>query len=198
VAATTGLLAGVVPRVRRILLAPKDEWVAIEAETTPASAIWTGYVIPLAGLSALAGLIGGLVFGTPFGSFSREMGLSFGWSFYLRVAVTGFVGSLVGVALLSWLVGALAPTFGARCQGIDGLKVAAYSYTAAWVAGLFGLVPPLSMLGVLGLYSIYLLYVGLKAITKVPDDKAIPYTISLFVVAMIVTFSLSWVTTRIF
>jgi hypothetical protein len=60
--------------------------------------------------------------------------------------------------------------------------VAAYSSTASWLAGIFGLVPALSWLGILGLYSLYLLYLGLPVLMKAPKEKALMYTV-------IVTFS---------
>lgn len=187
------------PRIRAILLTPRTEWSVIADDTTPAAAIWTGYVIPLAALSALAGLVGGVVFGTPFDSLVGEaIGVRLGMRYYVQTAVGGFVGSLVGVALLSWLAGVLAPTFGARCEGTTGLKLAAYSWTAGWIAGLFAILPVLSPLAILGLYSIYLLYLGLKALTGVPEDKAIGYTLALFVTAVVVMFLFGWVSNRMY
>ena len=59
----------------------------------------------------------------------------------------------------------------------QALKVAAYSFTPAWLAGILSLLPSLSMLGVLaGLYGIYLLYLGLPVLMKVPQEKAAAYT----------------------
>ncbi|MEK7379417.1 MAG: Yip1 family protein [Gemmatimonadota bacterium] len=186
--AVADMFLALIPRIRRILFNPKEEWVVIAGETTGSGAIWTGYVIPLAALSALAGLVGGLVFGSPLGSvMGGALGISFGMRYYVQIAVGGFVGSIIGVALVAWLVGALAPTFGAKCEGNTGLKVAAYSYTAALVAGLFAIIPMLSVLGILGLYSIYLLFLGLKALTGVSEEKAIPYTATIFVAGLVVS-----------
>lgn len=190
-AAVAEMIVGLIPRVRQILFSPKTEWEVIGGEATASAKIWTGYILPLAALSSIAGLIGGLVFGNPLDSvmgsqLGAALGIKFGVRFYLQTAIMGFVGSLVGCALVSWLVGVLAPTFGATAPGNTGLKIAAYSYTAAWVAGLFGIVPMLSVLGLLGLYSIYLLFLGLKALTGVPEGKAIPYTASIFVAALVV------------
>ncbi len=201
--AVADMFLALIPRIRRILFNPKEEWGVIAGETTASGAIWTGYVIPLAALSALAGLIGGLVFGSPLSSMMDSalggaLGLRFGARYYIQIAVAGFVGSVVGVALVSWLVGVLAPTFGAKCEGNTGLKVAAYSYTAALVAGLFAIIPMLSVLGILGLYSIYLLFLGLKALTGVPDDKAIPYTATIFVAGLVVSLAAGALFGRVF
>jgi hypothetical protein len=108
--------------------------------------------------------------------------------------VISYILSLVGVYVLSLIIDALAPTFGGTKNPISALKVAAYSSTASWVVGIFTLIPALSVLGILGLYSLYLLYLGLPALMKAPQDKAIGYTlvvivsaIVLFVVAGVIT-----------
>ena len=70
---------------------------------------------------------------------------------------------------------------------MQALKVAAYSSTASWVAGIFGLIPALSWLRILGLYSLYLLYLGLPVLMKAPQDKAAGYT-GVVIIAAIVLF----------
>ncbi len=68
------------------------------------------------------------------------------------------------------------------------MKVAVYSYTPAWIAGVLQIFPPLSVLGVLaGLYGIYLLYLGLPHLMKAPQDKAVGYTAVVVVCAIVLT-----------
>src|SRR5262245_35064351 len=62
----------------------------------------------------------------------------------------------------------------------------AYAPTAAWVAGVFNIIPALSFLGILGLYSFYLLYTGITGLMRPPSDKAVIYTIAVIVCAIIV------------
>jgi hypothetical protein len=38
------------------------------------------------------------------------------------------------------------------------MKLAVYSPTAAWLAGVFAILPPLAILGILGLYSLYIFW----------------------------------------
>jgi len=54
------------------------------------------------------------------------------------------------------------------------------------LAGVFALIPALSPLSILGLYSLYLLYLGLPVLMKVPQEKAMSYTVAVVVVALIV------------
>src|SRR3546814_4593139 len=68
--------------------------------------------------------------------------------------------TIVGVFLFALIIDWLAPRFGGTSSRVQAVKVAAYSATAGWVAGIFALVPSLAMLSILGLYSLYLLYLG--------------------------------------
>jgi len=103
-------------------------------------------------------------------------------------AVVSYVLTLVGVYVLALIINALAPTFAAEKNDAQALKVAAYASTAAWLAGVFSLIPVLSVLGILGLYSLYLLYLGLPILMKAPQEKALGYT-AVVVVAAIALFA---------
>lgn len=172
-------------RVKNILLTPKTEWPAIEAERTPTGTLVTSYVIPLAAIGAIAGFIGGSLVGTtvPF------LGT------YRVPIVTGLVGAVVafcfailGVFILAFIINALAPTFGAQKDSDKAFKVAVYSYTPAWIAGVLQILPGLAVLGIIAaLYGLYLLYLGLPALMKAPQDKAIPYTVVVVVCAIVLS-----------
>ena len=79
-------------------------------------------------------------------------------------------------------------TKGGKAQNQNqAMKVAAYSYTAAWIAGVLSIIPMLGLIGMLiGLYSFYLLWVGLPILMKTPADKAAGYVIVTIVVAIVV------------
>jgi hypothetical protein len=81
---------------------------------------------------------------------------------------------------------------------VKAFKVAAYSYTAAWVVGIVYLVPLLAILGLLaGLYSLYLLYLGLPVLMKTPTDKSLVYTIAIIVAAIVIYVVIGAITSRI-
>ena len=172
-----------VDRVKGILLAPRNEWTIIDSESATVQGLYTGYIIPLAAIPAIAGFIGMSVvgFGSVMGmSIKAPMGTG------LEGAIARFVGTLVGTYVLALIIDALAPTFGAQKSTIQALKVAAYSSTAAWVAGIFLILPSLGMLSILGIYSLYLFFLGLPLRMKVPEDTAMPYTIAVIVAAIVV------------
>jgi hypothetical protein len=81
----------------------------------------------------------------------------------------------------------LAPTFNGVSNQIQAFKVAAYSLTAAWIAGIFSLIPALSILSILGVYSLYLLYLGLPVLMKSPPEKALGYTVVVILCAIVLS-----------
>ena len=176
--------AGLAARVKGILLTPSAEWERIEREPTTIGGLFTGYVCILAAIPAVAGLIGGQLFGIGIPGLSVKPGLAFG----ITSAVMGYVGALLAVFILGMVIDALAPSFGAEKNRVQAFKVAAYSYTASWVAGVLGLIPALGILMLLAaLYGCFLLYLGLPRVMKAPADKAPGYAIVTIIVAVVVS-----------
>jgi hypothetical protein len=183
-----------VERVKRILLNPRAEWEVIDTEATTPQALYTGYIMPLAAIGPIALIIRLSVFGlrVPFGGAVYRLPIGS----VVTSAVVRYVLTLLGVYVLALIIDGLAPTFGGTPNRIQALKVAAYSSTAAWVAGIFAIVPALSILGILGLYSLYLLYLGLPVLMKAPSEKAVGYTVVVIVAAIVLFFVIGIVVGR--
>ena len=149
-----------VERVRNILLQPKSEWPKIVEETATPQTLYLGYVAILAAIAPLAILI-------------RSGGIA------IAAAAVQYVIALIVTFLLALIVDALAATFGGEKNFVQSLKLTAYSYTAAWIAGVFLIVPVLG--GIVGLlaaiYAWYTFYLGVPVLKKCPQDKALGYTI---------------------
>lgn len=179
-----------IERCKNILLKPKEEWERIDAEPATVGGLMTGWVVPLAAIGPVAGLIGGLVFG------QSAWGITYRPSLTVAItgAVLGFVLTVLCAFLLSKIIDALAPSFGGQKNPVQAMKVAAYSGTAAYLAGIFNLVPALMILGILGFYSFYLLYLGLPRLMKAPEDKAMGYTVVTVVAAIVLFFIVTLVT----
>lgn len=171
-----------IQRVQDILLKPKQTWPVIDAEPETTASLYQRYVLILAAIPALASFIGLSVVG--YGGF----GMSFRVPLLPGLAhmVVGYVLGLVMVFVLALVVDALAPTFGGRKDPISALKVVAYSMTAAWVGGIFALLPSIGVLGLLAsLYSIYLLFTGLPVLMRAPEAKAAAYTAVVILCAIV-------------
>jgi hypothetical protein len=168
----------VVTRVKNILLDPKNEWGVIAGEPDNPSTILKGYVAIVAAIPVVCGFIGTSIIGIA----GYRTGIVIGF----LGAVLNYVLTLVGVFVVAFIIDALAPMFGGRKDFNSAFKVAGYAPTAAWVAGVFTLIPVLSVLTILGLYSLYLFYLGLPLLMRTPPDKAIGYVIAVIVAAIIV------------
>jgi len=167
-----------VSRVKNILLDPQNEWRVIDAEQDQPIDILKNYVAIVAAIPVVCGFIGASIIGVA--------GFRTGIFIGLISAIVHYVLALIGVYVIAFIIDALAPTFGGRKDFNSAFKVAAYSPTAAWVAGVFALLPILSVLTILGLYSLYLLYIGLPILMRTPPERSIGYILAVIVCAVIV------------
>lgn len=174
--------SGLIQRAKDILLKPKETWLIIAAEPATTQSIYVPYVVALAAIGPLAGLIGGQVFGITVLGVTYHPPLAGA----LVSAVVSYGLSLATVFILALVIDGLAPNFGGQKNQIQALKVAAYTGTAGWVGGIFGLIPALALIGALfGLYGLYILYLGLPVLMKAPEDKALGYTVVVIIVAIV-------------
>lgn len=178
-----GNSSGLVQRVQDILLKPKPTWAAIDAEPATVGGLYTGYAIPLAAIPAVCGAIGGALFG--FGGFGFAIHPPL--TSLIVSAVAQYALSLGMLFVMALIVDALAPSFGGTKSQIQALKLAVYSSTGSWVAGVFLLIPSIGgLIALLGaLYSLFLLFKGLPVLMKTAEDKALPYTAVVIVVAIV-------------
>jgi lysylphosphatidylglycerol synthetase-like protein (DUF2156 family) len=155
-------------RAQAILADPNREWSKIEAEPSDAASVLTGYVVPLALVPALSGLIGACVVGAvmPDGTTVRATVVD-----GLFGAVFGYVATCATVLLLGLAIDLLAPLFGGRRDFDNAVKLAVYSYTPVWLVGICLLAPGLRFLMLAGLYGVRLLLAGLPPLMKVPSSR---------------------------
>ncbi len=162
-----------IERVKAILLTPKLAWPVIEHEPDSARQLYTGYLMPLAAIPAVAAFIGLSVIGTTVFGVTYRVPLAAG----LSQMVVSYALSLVSMYLLSLIINFLAPRFGGTANPLNALKVAVYGATASMLGGIFALLPSLTLLGTIaGLYSIYLVYLGLPVLMKNPQENSVAYT----------------------
>jgi hypothetical protein len=171
-----------VERAKKIILQPKQEWQVIDAEPHTVQGLYTGYVMILAAIPAVCSFIGFSLIGFGFGGASYRMPIGAG----VAHMVVQYLLSLGAVYVLALIVDALAPNFGGQKNFMQALKLSAFAPTASWLAGVFSILPTLSIIGaLLGLYSLYLLYVGLPILMKSPEDKTIPYLVVVIIAAIV-------------
>lgn len=187
----------IVARAQGILLKPKEEWVKIKEETLPVSQLFTSYVLILAAIPAIAQFVGLSLVGrrVPFvGLYRYGIGAGFLYAILL------YVFTLVSVYVFGIIINALAPTFSSEKNLDNAMKLAAFSMTPSWVAGVLYIIPFLGILVILAsLYGIYLLYLGfVTPLMNTPKEKAVGYLIVSIVVVMVLMVVVSIILGAIF
>jgi hypothetical protein len=165
----------IIQRARALLVSPRTEWPVIAAEPATAQALYREYFMILAAIPPICEFVKVSILGYAWHGFRvYRLGIGAG----LTAAIVQYVTSLAAVYVLAVIVEALAPNFAGQPNRIQALKVAGYSYTAVWIAGVALILPGLSGLVALAgaLYSVYLLYLGLPSTMKVLPERATGYT----------------------
>jgi hypothetical protein len=183
-----------VERAKNILLTPAKEWDVIKGESLTIVDMFTKYAMLLAAIPAVAGFLGYVAIGKSlggFGTFRMPFGNALIW------AILTYIFSLGGVFLLAFIMDALAPTFGCTKDMVAAVKIVVFSYTAAWVAGIFSIIPALSILASLAsIYSLYLMYMGMQKLKDVPKDKLVGYFVVTIIAACVVFFIVGFIVYR--
>ncbi len=172
---------------------PNAEWPRIDAEPATIGGIYRSYVIVLAAIPAISTVLQLLLFVPSIpGIYTIPMGS------ILTSVLVQYLLTLAGVYVLAMIIDALAPTFGGTRDMVKAFKVAAYSSTAGWVAGVFTILPLLTIVSLIGsVYGLYLLYLGLPLLMGVRRDKAVPYILVTVIAAMGLFVAIASITSRI-
>jgi hypothetical protein len=176
---------GLFARAINILMRPKAEWEVIASEQASVRGLILGYAAILAAIPAIARVVNGLMphcftFFVTACTTQSPIWVGVG-------AIASYLVSLASVFAIGLIIDALAPSFGGEKNQVQAMKVAVYSWTAAWLAGVFIIVPWVGgLLSLAGLYSLYLLYAGLTPLMKSPPDRTPIYTVVVVVLAVVI------------
>jgi hypothetical protein len=177
---------GLVQRVINIITKPKEEWNTIANETPNVSGIFTSYVLPLLLIPTVAQIIGLGLIGKKIGVGLWSVNVK-SWEWGITSGISTFVGGLISIYLVAMVIDMLAPSFGSEKNFGRSFQLAVYSWTPAWVAGIFYIIPAVGIIASLaGIYGLVLLYMGIAPLKKTPADKiAVYFIVSLLVVIVI-------------
>jgi hypothetical protein len=160
-------------RAGAMIVRPGRTWDEIGPEPGDTREILQRYVAPLAAVPAVCGMLGELVFPARIGDVGvREQPLGI-----LAKAVVGYGTTFLVVWLLAFWIAAIAKPFGGLRERDQALKLAAYSGTALWLAGIAHLYPNLALpVGLLAaLYAGWTLYVGLPRMMRSDPAHTLTY-----------------------
>ena len=177
-------------RAKAITLNPAATWPVIDVEQHDPKSLFIPYMLILAAIPAVASFIGMSIVGM--GGFGFNFRLPIGSG--LTMMVITYIMSLAMTFGMGWLISALAPTFGGQSNLVQGLKVAVFGGTPMMLAGVFNIIPALSIIGLLAaLYSLYVMYLGLPQLMKNPKEKTVVYMVVVVIASIIAGVVLSMV-----
>ena len=164
--------SSLVGRIKSLIMKPLETWPVIATERDTPGDLFVRLAIPRAAIGPVGQFLHGQLFG--YGAF----GISYTPSLVTGIAtmVISYLLALASVVVLGLVADWLAPKFEGEASRSGAFKLVIYAMTAAWLAGIFQLVPWFGFLGIVGLYSLYLLYTGVTPVMKVPQAKAAGFT----------------------
>ncbi|MCX7514455.1 Yip1 family protein [Frateuria hangzhouensis] len=176
-----------IARAKAMLATPRTEWPVAAAEPASIGSLYVGYIVWIAALPAIAGFIKSSLIGTGFLGVVVRVPVAAG----IGGMVLKYVLSLVVAYVMALIINALAGTFNGQKDMVQALKTVAYSWTAAWIAGIAVIIPWIGwLIAIAGaIYGIYLLYLGLPFTMKCPPEKSGGYTALTVIIAIV----LSWI-----
>lgn len=175
-----------ITRVKNIVLRPDSEWPDIATERGGAASLMR-YVAILAFIPTICRFAGDSIIGVSVSVGTFRVPLLTG---LIGMAI-GYIFEFVAVYVVALIIDALAPSFRSQRNFRNALRLSVYSFTPAWLAGIFFLIPGLHFLAILGLYGFYLLWTGMTPLMGTPRDKTLLYAFTVLVAAIAITIILS-------
>ena len=172
-------------RAMAILVDPLAEWAAIAREPGDPAYLLSRYVAVLTLIPAAFSFIGASWVGVvlPNAGLVRTPIVN-----GLFGAIFGYVLTCATVLLLGVIINLLAPLFGGRRNFDNAFKLAVFSFTPLWLAGIFLVLPGLRFLMLTGFYGAYILWLGLPLMTKTPERKSLSFAALVVVCAFVLVY----------
>ncbi len=160
-------------RLNNILLHPRAEWQAIRNETTTYPGIMLRYVCILSIIPPAAAVAGRYIFDRNV----PDSVLSSSPLYLLLSNVLWYCMYLVNVIITGVVIAAIIAAAESRWKGVNGMQLAAYSFTPLFVAGFIEVIPHMTWcVHIAILYGIYILYLGMRTLLGVRGMRAALYT----------------------
>lgn len=174
-------------RIKDVITKPKTVWPGIKAEDLSIKDLYLKYLIPLATIPAIFGLIGQSIVGIhiPYVGTFRTPFFQTLVNQVLSLALT-----LIVLYLSAIIVEFLATKFSGKTDTCSALKLIGFAGIPAFVASILSIIPVLGILGALvSLYGLYIYLQGIPVMTGVPEEKKLPFffasIIAIFIASLI-------------
>lgn len=178
-----------------LLTNPNQAWEAIRRDSESVTRLYTGHVLLLALIPALAGFYGTSQIGWQIGD-GQVTRLSI--SSALSLSVLFYAAMLAGIFILGKFIDFFAATYDAVGQTPRGIAMAAYTATPIFLIGVIAVYPNIWVNMLAGLvaiaYAVFLLYQGLPILMKIPEDRGFMFATAILTVGLIMFVALLAIT----
>lgn len=169
-----------------LLTQPRTEWEAIAAESTSVVDCLRSYVLILAAIPPIAGLLGTTLVGWQF-SEGEVTRLTFRSA--LNISIAYYLAIVVAVLTIGKLVHWMSQTYGADQPLSRCIALAAYTATPLLLVGIVQIYPVLWLNYVIGLpvlaYTVYLFYSGVPIMMQIPTERAFLFASAVLAVGLV-------------
>ena len=180
----------IVNRAKGMMLNPASEWEIVAKEPATVSALFTSYAVILAALPAIATIVALGIFGVGRDAVAMA-GMSTGLIDTIVRTALGYAVGLGMLYLMALIVKAAAPSFNGKSELIQSLKLMTYASTPSWLIGIATpfladapFIVLLLSIGTLA-FVVYLIYLGLRPVLDVPQDKVVGFTVVIVLVYVV-------------
>jgi hypothetical protein len=169
-------------RAKAMLADSSAEWALIERESGDPAYLLSRYVAALALVPAVTGFLAASIVGAVVPGDGLVRANLFDGLFG---AIFVYVESFAVVVVLAFIIDLSAPLFGGQKDFDNALKLAVYSFTPVWLAGIFLMLPGLRFLTLTSFYGAYVLATGLPRLMKTRSSRSPIYVLVIVVCAFI-------------
>lgn len=176
-------MKSIIIRVKNILIRPQHEWQVIKDEKTTYRKIIFRYVGVLAMVPPAAALAGRIIFD----SHIPNSALASSAGYLVLTNMLWYCMYVINVVIVGVIISAMVLRSESGWNGLQALKVAAYSFTPLFIAGFIVVLPRMGwVIQAAILYSVYLLYFGIIALGAMRKKQAAWYAAGCFLCSSIV------------
>ncbi|MGO1502418.1 MAG: Yip1 family protein [Marinobacter sp.] len=169
-----------------LLTNPDRAWEAIRRDSESVTRLYTGHVLLLALIPAVAGFIGTSQIGWQIGD-GQVTRLSVDSA--MSLSVLFYAAMLAGIFILGKFIDFFAATYDAVDRTPRGVTMAAYTATPIFLIGVIAVYPNIWVNMAAGLvaigYAVYLLYEGLPILMKIPEDRGFMFATAVLTVGLV-------------
>jgi hypothetical protein len=165
---------------------PVAHFEAITLEERSVSDLFLGYILILAAIPPLAGLIGTTQFGW---SFAAGATVKLTFASALKISIAYYLAILVAIYTLAKLIQWMSRTYGGGQPLERCLALTSYAATPMFLIGVLQIYPVMWLNYIAGLpvlaYTVYRLYIGTPIMMRTPREQGFLFSSAILAVGMV-------------